>query len=85
LVRVGKSDTVPVPVVPTQQNPQVYLYPCSTLISIDIIADITRVVVLVVVLLTVTTVHMMRGGVEVNMTTRAEVTTIVTQCSAAMG
>jgi len=32
LVQVGKSYTIPVPVVPAQQNLRVYLYPWSTLV-----------------------------------------------------
>jgi len=37
LVRVGKSDTVPVPAVPAGQNPWVYLYLHSTLIGMDML------------------------------------------------
>src|SRR5882724_9119701 len=31
LAQVGKSDTIPVPTVPTWQNLQCYPYPCTTL------------------------------------------------------
>ena len=54
-------------------------------ISIGIVTNITRVVILIIILLAITAIHMVRGGAEVDTTTRTEVTTIVTRCTAAVG
>ena len=54
-------------------------------ISIGIVTNITRVIILVIVLLTVTAIRMMGGGVEVDATTGTEMTMIVTRCTMAVG
>ena len=56
-----------------------------SIISIGIVVDITRVIILVIVLLTVTAIRMVRGGAEVDTTTGTKVTTIVTGCTTAVG
>src|SRR5882762_4949856 len=54
-------------------------------ISISIVANITHVIILIIVLLTVTAIRMVRGGAEVDTTTRTEVTMIVTGCTTVVG
>jgi len=56
-----------------------------SVISIGIVTNITRIIILVIVLLTVAAIHMVRGGAEVDMTARTEVTAVVTGCTTVMG
>ena len=61
------------------------MLPQHPFICIGIIAHITQIIILIVVLLTITAVRMVGGGVEVDVTTRTEVTAIVTRCMMAVG
>ena len=56
-----------------------------SIISVGIIANETGVVVLGVILLAITAIHVVRSGAEINATARAEVTAVVTRCTAVMG
>ena len=56
-----------------------------SIIGVSIIANVTRVIILVIILLTVTAIRMVRGGAEVDTTTGTEVTMIVTRCTTTVG
>ena len=56
-----------------------------SIISVGIVANITHVIILVIILLTVTAIHMVGGGAEVDATTRTKMTAIVTRCTMVVG